>query len=538
MTAIGFVPARGGSARIPRKNLRTVQGVPLVARTITTLLTGGCARVIVSTDNQEIANVAELWGAEVDMRHPDLAGADVTVDRVVDEWLGRFKWHFDAADLPVETLVVVAQPTSPLLSPVSVANALQYVREHDESVFTTIADRHLLWSPSTTPLFDVRRNSTTLADAAYYRETGGLVVFDAAHRLQGGPWPPPPATMMELDNVEAIDIDDYADLVRARAGQKPARIQLRYVESFELGSGHRRRCETLGAELMGRHLVEVVDHVKSPLPIAVTSFQSDDVASIAPDVVVLDILDTKVEDVQSLYDVGVKYVITLEDLGRGGALADITLNELYRPGFEVTTFGEEQERWVGGASPRFSGPQWAVLRPEFQGHPFLVSDGSGTVVVSFGGTDPAEMTEQVVKVLHSGNGVNRIRVVAPPGRPHFALDPDDQHPRIEIVRDPVMAYEFLNADLAVTSSGRTVHEAAACGCPVVALAVNEREHAHSVCPGVTYVSSPMGAADAVTDLLGNHDDRVERAQMAHDAVDGLGAQRIAYLIDGLLGGML
>jgi N-acylneuraminate cytidylyltransferase len=67
--AIAIVPARGGSKRIPRKNIRPFLGRPILARVVETLLASGCfAEVMVSTENDEIASVALAAGAAVPFR--------------------------------------------------------------------------------------------------------------------------------------------------------------------------------------------------------------------------------------------------------------------------------------------------------------------------------------------------------------------------------------------------------------------------------------------------------------------------------------
>lgn len=72
---IAVIPARGGSKRIPRKNVKTFCGKPMIAWPITAALNSGCFdRIIVSTDDDEIAEIAEALGAEAPFRRPvDLA---------------------------------------------------------------------------------------------------------------------------------------------------------------------------------------------------------------------------------------------------------------------------------------------------------------------------------------------------------------------------------------------------------------------------------------------------------------------------------
>jgi len=63
---VAIIPARGGSKRIPRKNIKDFCGKPMIAWSIEKTIQSGCFdRVIVSTDDAEIASVAIRYGAEV-----------------------------------------------------------------------------------------------------------------------------------------------------------------------------------------------------------------------------------------------------------------------------------------------------------------------------------------------------------------------------------------------------------------------------------------------------------------------------------------
>lgn len=82
--AVALLPARGGSKRVPRKNVRPFLGVPLIERTIGTVLeTGIFRRVVVSTDDDEVAEVATAAGAEVPFRRRAELADDHTGTRPV-----------------------------------------------------------------------------------------------------------------------------------------------------------------------------------------------------------------------------------------------------------------------------------------------------------------------------------------------------------------------------------------------------------------------------------------------------------------------
>ena len=76
---VAIIPARGGSKRIPGKNIRPFLGKPIISRSIETALQSGIFdRVIVSTDSDRIAEVAEASGAEVPFRRPEELADDIT----------------------------------------------------------------------------------------------------------------------------------------------------------------------------------------------------------------------------------------------------------------------------------------------------------------------------------------------------------------------------------------------------------------------------------------------------------------------------
>ena len=110
---LAVIPARGGSKGVPRKNIRPVCGKPLMAYTIETALAARYLfhRIIVSTDDAEIADVARQYGAEAPFLRPaDLAGDHVPMLPVLQHAV-RF---VEAQDDLVLDWVCLLQPTDPL----------------------------------------------------------------------------------------------------------------------------------------------------------------------------------------------------------------------------------------------------------------------------------------------------------------------------------------------------------------------------------------------------------------------------------------
>src|SRR5262249_7126007 len=112
---VAIVPARGGSKAIPRKNVRLLGGVPLIAYSIEAGLTARTVdRVIVSTDDEEIAAVARRFGAEVPFMRPAALAGDSTPDLPVFQH--ALDW-LDAHEGYRPEIVVQLRPTSPLRPP-------------------------------------------------------------------------------------------------------------------------------------------------------------------------------------------------------------------------------------------------------------------------------------------------------------------------------------------------------------------------------------------------------------------------------------
>ncbi len=107
MKAIAIIPARGGSKRLPRKNLRPLCGVPLIAWSIRAAREAKLlSEVYVSTDDLEIATEAQRYGAEVVMRPPEISGDDARIEDALR--------HVLRSGIVLPDVVVTLQPTSPV----------------------------------------------------------------------------------------------------------------------------------------------------------------------------------------------------------------------------------------------------------------------------------------------------------------------------------------------------------------------------------------------------------------------------------------
>jgi len=133
---IAIIPARGGSKRIPRKNIKEFCGKPMIAWSIETALKSGCFdKVIVSTDCEEIAATAKASGAEVPFTRPESLSDDYTgtMEVVEHAWKACEK-HYEVS---IE-LVCCLYATAPLLQAHFLREGLDLIKkdEFTQAVFS------------------------------------------------------------------------------------------------------------------------------------------------------------------------------------------------------------------------------------------------------------------------------------------------------------------------------------------------------------------------------------------------------------------
>ncbi|WP_448810842.1 cytidylyltransferase domain-containing protein [Agromyces bauzanensis] len=213
--ATAIIPARGGSQGLPGKNVARVGGVPLVARAVRSALAAErIARVVVTTDDDDIAEAARAAGAEVVARPAELAGSEASSESALLHAL-------DALDAAVTVFI---QATSPFIDPRDLDAAVERVVSGERDVVFSAAPTHVfLWRGDEDANGAVGVNH----DAAHrprrqdrepeYAETGAFYVFGtdgfrrAGHRFFGR------VGIQRVHPDHAIEIDDAADLERARA---------------------------------------------------------------------------------------------------------------------------------------------------------------------------------------------------------------------------------------------------------------------------------------------------------------------------------
>jgi len=178
---LAIIPARGGSKGIPRKNVRLLCGKPLIAYTIEAALSSKLIdRVVVSTEDKEIAKVSKKYGAEVIRRPPELAQDDTPSLPVYQHAIR----HLEKMEDYRPEIIVILQPTSPLRIAEDIDRAIEkFLETGYDSIVSVCEAEHLphwmytLAGNKLKPIIKDRENVTRRQDAPkVYRLNGAVYI--------------------------------------------------------------------------------------------------------------------------------------------------------------------------------------------------------------------------------------------------------------------------------------------------------------------------------------------------------------------------
>jgi CMP-N-acetylneuraminic acid synthetase len=219
-----IIPAKGGSTRLKRKNIAEIDGKPLIAYPIENAKRSGlCERVIVSTEDREIAEIARKYGAEVPFIRPiELARDPATVSDVCLHALEKM----DSDGNIFKTLIILL-PTAPLCTHVDIIKAFNYfcvkrghflfsVTEFESPPYNALRfDEDGETLVSCFPESEFRHTKSTECPKAL-RSNGAIVIVDIdAFKINGSFWGVP-LLAYEMPPERSIDIDTTFDLELAR----------------------------------------------------------------------------------------------------------------------------------------------------------------------------------------------------------------------------------------------------------------------------------------------------------------------------------
>ncbi|TOK78025.1 acylneuraminate cytidylyltransferase family protein [Vibrio parahaemolyticus] len=210
---IAIIPARGGSKRLPRKNVLNLAGKPLISWTIDAAKE--CKyidEILVSTDDREISNIALQHGVHM----PELRPSHLSSDSATTESLLLYcleQYEIDA------NIIVLLQPTSPLRSALDIEKSLEYyIEKSAKSVVTVTQCEHSpLWANILPEDFNMGRfipekNTKRSQELpVFYRLNGAIYIFDIDTFKVCGMKYSKDSYAYLMDNESSIDIDTELD---------------------------------------------------------------------------------------------------------------------------------------------------------------------------------------------------------------------------------------------------------------------------------------------------------------------------------------
>lgn len=479
MKILAIVPARGGSKGIPRKNVRLMNGKPLIAYAIGNALNcPAITDVVISSDDEEILAVGAKYGATPLNRDSALAQDAVTLNPVIyDAVLQMEKKQGYTYDI-----VMCMQATSPLLSLNTLSNAVETFINSDADTFISACNKpHLAWTKNEAgefvPLYKERLNRQQLPPN--YVEAGAVTIakreFVTVNSFIG-----PKVRVYEIPENEAVDIDDESDWITCESRLKQQTILFRCDGHHKLGMGHVNRCLSLAYHLIGHKILFVTredwndgaELIESRFFPCRTIRDDQDffnlLAEIKPNVVVNDCMDTTKDYILSIKEHAGR-VVSFEDMGEGARYADAVINAMHDP--------------ENAPDNCYYGEKYIDLRDEFLiEEPIEIKEKVKNVLVMFGGTDVNGYARRIydlaIKRTAEDDELQFNFVV----NPSFdcAYHGLKEAKNIKIYQNIKRVTDVMrNADFAFTSQGRTCFELACLGIPTIVLAQTEREQMHS-----------------------------------------------------------
>ncbi len=211
MDVLTIITARGGSKRIPNKNILPLGGKPLLAWTIQSALDARISqRIIVSTDSEEISAIARKWGAEVPfIRSGELSNDSASSEDVV---LNVLDWLREKNE-NIPGCFLLLQPTSPFRTSRDIEAAVSLFQEKKaEAVISVCEDPFpMTWLVQVEPDGLITPTAGGDKSRQTYRKNGAIYVVSTAHFINERSFAPRKSFAYVMPSDRSLDIDTKWD---------------------------------------------------------------------------------------------------------------------------------------------------------------------------------------------------------------------------------------------------------------------------------------------------------------------------------------
>ncbi|EOS35244.1 hypothetical protein C808_05023 [Lachnospiraceae bacterium M18-1] len=532
MNIVAVIPARKGSKGIPNKNIRLLNGKPMIAYSINNALNSRyITDIIVSSDSKEIKSITNCLGVEFKDRKEELCADDITLDKVI----------YDAVIDKSYDIVITLQPTSPTLQVETLDKAIKYFIDNElDTLISAVNSPRLSWihkDGKIQPTYSKRLNRQYLPGE--YREAGAFViskynVINENTRIGKN------VEIFEISKEEAIDIDDYSDLMYAEYILQRKTVAIYVNGNQKRGMGHIYRSLDLADEFYCKLDIYYNRNQTSRQMFGDTTHNLisvnneeeiiDYVKKEQYKIFINDVLETSMKYMDKLRSASPDIkIINFEDEGEGVYKADLVINALYQNcKYHNMKVGERY----------YIAPKLFLFYS-----PISIKKEVETVFISFGGADPQNYTQRLLDIITKKKYQTRKFIVAV-GRAYQNVDEIMKYNKyfnIKVFYDVDNMPELMSqCDIAITSRGRTGYELALLGIPTISMSQNQREERHGfvsmehgfnylgLAPSDTIIESNL---NLYLDMNSNDRKEMQKKLLSNDLKSG--RKRVMSLINNL-----
>lgn len=212
MRVISFIPVRGGSKSIPHKNIKLLNGKPLVFWTIEALQQ--CKRIdeiIIATDSQEIAKIVSTGGyskVKIYWRNPENAQDSSTTESVILEYLGKEKHN-------AEDIFVLVQATSPFTTFQDIDSSLsKFINDRADSLLSCVRQKRFIWKEEGESInYDYRERPRRQEFKGFLVENGAIYISKIGSIIQSKSRISGKISIYEMPEYSYFEIDEPSDWI-------------------------------------------------------------------------------------------------------------------------------------------------------------------------------------------------------------------------------------------------------------------------------------------------------------------------------------
>ena len=473
MRVLAVIPACEGSVVFPNKNMRVIQGKPLIYYVIKNAMQSRyITDVIVTSNSNEILSLGRQMGTLTRKRKQELCNIKVSLDSVV--------WDvFEQLNINDYDYIVTMQSISPTLKVKTLDAAFEEIFANDYDTLISVKNQaHFYWKmqgKQPVPLQNQRMNRNMLPP--FYMETGAFLITKASC-VKGDTRIGKKVGLYELTGDESIDINNFGDLKLADNALNRKNAAIFVNGNSELGLGHITRTLQIADELFTKPDFYYDRKITDPVSFGNTTYSLIPVdgadgflkamAANSYDLIINDVLNTTEAFMKDLRKITSSKIVNFEDNGTGAEYANVVFNALYE--------NSKYSNVVCG-SEYFIIPKQFLIYP-----PVPIRNAVKNVLVSFGGADPRNYSKQLldIAVKKQYSHLHFFIVLGIANHNFDMVDSQYNQSNITILCDiDNMAEVMSNCDVAVSSRGRTCFELAAMGIPTLSIAQHEREEQHT-----------------------------------------------------------